>query len=287
MSAVRTVRVGEATLILGRCEDVLPTLSGVDAVVTSPPYWQQRDYGAPIDDWTALVSSLSAVPGNAQILVNLGLVYRDGEIVEYWDGFKARMRDAGWRMFGWYVWDKGYGIPSGDHTRRPLQSHEFIFHFNKLARQANKWVRSLDRIIPSRGIRQPDGTLNSCGPSVGLPYKVPDSVIRLSPHNVRGGPEDAHPAVFPVGLPLHLLQTFTDSGDLILDPFAGSGTTGVACARLGRRFIGIECHEPYFDIAVRRIEAAYRQGDLLRDAPRPVAAVTPDMFAPLVKAATP
>jgi site-specific DNA-methyltransferase (adenine-specific) len=51
----------------------------------------------------------------------------------------------------------------------------------------------------------------------------------------------------------------------VCDPFMGSGTTGVACARLRRRFIGIECHEPYFDIAVRRIAEAQRQSDLFRD----------------------
>ena len=90
----------------------------------------------------------------------------------------------------------------------------------------------------------------------------------------------------PTEKPLSLIGPLVEmTRGTVLDPFAGSGTTGVACARLGRRFIGIECHEPYFDIAVRRIEAVYRQGDLLRDvAPRPVA-VTPDLFAPSEAAA--
>lgn len=60
--------------------------------------------------------------------------------------------------------------------------------------------------------------------------------------------------------------------DTICDPFMGSGTTGVACAKFGRRFIGVEIHEPYFDIACRRIEAAYRQRDLfVAEPPRPAA----------------
>ena len=58
-------------------------------------------------------------------------------------------------------------------------------------------------------------------------------------------------------------------GITILDPFMGSGTTGVACARLGRRFIGIECHEPYFNIAVKRITEAYKQADLFIQQPAP------------------
>jgi DNA modification methylase len=55
----------------------------------------------------------------------------------------------------------------------------------------------------------------------------------------------------------------------VLDPFAGSGTTGVACARLGRRFVGVEIELRYFDIACRRIEQAQRQRDLFIHAPVP------------------
>ena len=56
-------------------------------------------------------------------------------------------------------------------------------------------------------------------------------------------------------------------GETILDPYMGSGTTGVACARLGRRFIGIEIEEKYFEIACRRIEDAQRQGRLFDQSP--------------------
>jgi hypothetical protein len=67
--------------------------------------------------------------------------------------------------------------------------------------------------------------------------------------------------------------------ETVLDPFMGSGTTGVACARLGRRFIGVEIHEPYFDIACRRIEQAYRQADLFVPAPRKPDVTPRDLFA--------
>ena len=59
-----------------------------------------------------------------------------------------------------------------------------------------------------------------------------------------------------------ILSCSTDSGGVVLDPFMGSGTTGVACANLGRKFIGIEIEPKYFDIACSRIDAAYRQGRL-------------------------
>ena len=65
-----------------------------------------------------------------------------------------------------------------------------------------------------------------------------------------------------------LVELFTDSGSLVFDPFMGSGTTGVACLRLGRKFVGIEISEKYFDISCRRIEKEWRRGDLLVPARR-------------------
>ena len=66
-----------------------------------------------------------------------------------------------------------------------------------------------------------------------------------------------HPTQKPVGLMVWVLNNYTERGDLVADPFMGSGTTGVACVQTGRRFIGIEIEPKYFDIAVGRIEAAF------------------------------
>lgn len=74
--------------------------------------------------------------------------------------------------------------------------------------------------------------------------------------------ESPHPTEKPVELMRLWVGNSTQPGDLVLDPFAGSGTTGVACERLGRRFIGIEKNPAFFDIACRRIEDAKRQGDM-------------------------
>ena len=73
-----------------------------------------------------------------------------------------------------------------------------------------------------------------------------------------------HPTQKPIAVMIWCIE-MTDG--TILDPFMGSGTTGVACAKLGRQFIGIEIEPKYFDIACRRIEAAQRQGDIFRDLP--------------------
>ena len=65
-----------------------------------------------------------------------------------------------------------------------------------------------------------------------------------------------------------ILKDFTNPGETILDPFMGSGTTGVACAKMGRKFIGIELDKKYFDIACRRIEEAYKQPDMFIEQPK-------------------
>ena len=88
--------------------------------------------------------------------------------------------------------------------------------------------------------------------------------------------ERAHPTQKPVGI---MEWCVGMTSGVVADPFMGSGTTGVACARLGRRFIGIEIEPRYFDIACRRIEAAYRQADLFVAPPAPrLVVVTTDLF---------
>lgn len=77
------------------------------------------------------------------------------------------------------------------------------------------------------------------------------NVYRHAVNAVKG--DKPHPSTKPTPLLEELLADFTDPGDLVLDPFAGSGTTGVACLRLGRRFIGWERDENYFEIACRRL----------------------------------
>ncbi|QEH81174.1 site-specific DNA-methyltransferase [Sphingomonas sp. C8-2] len=74
-----------------------------------------------------------------------------------------------------------------------------------------------------------------------------------------------HPTEKPRRLMSEIVADFTKPGDVILDPFMGSGTTGVAAVMAGRRFVGIEMNERYFDIACKRIEDAQRQGDMFAE----------------------
>jgi len=80
-------------------------------------------------------------------------------------------------------------------------------------------------------------------------------------------PDNGHPAPMPYAMAADHITTWTNTGDTILDPFMGSGTTGVACAKMGRKFIGIELEPKHFDIACKRIEDAYAQPDLFVQPP--------------------
>lgn len=86
-------------------------------------------------------------------------------------------------------------------------------------------------------------------------------------HNVNVGRQGEHPTEKPLTLMLELLEDFTRPGDMIYDPFMGSGTTGLACMRLGRKFVGIESKPKFFDLAHKRLSDAYGQSDLLSGRP--------------------
>jgi site-specific DNA-methyltransferase (adenine-specific) len=81
--------------------------------------------------------------------------------------------------------------------------------------------------------------------------------------------EGTHPTEKPLSLMLELVELFSDRGNLILDPFMGSGTTGVAALKRGRKFVGVEVDRKYFDVACRRIERTLRQPDMFVPMPEP------------------
>ena len=266
-------RIGPHRLICGDAADpavVAALMQGEQAhlCITSPPYAQQRDYASGgIGDWDALMRGVfgaarAALRDDAQLLVNLGLVHRDNEVQPYWDAWIAWMRDRGWRRFGWYVWDQGPGLP-GDWNGRLAPSFEFVFHFNRDARRPNKIVpckyagqkEHLDNDGSSTSMRSRDGKIGGWTHS-GLPtqdFRIPDSVIRLSRHKGKLGRGIDHPAVFPVALPTFAIEAYTDAGELVYEPFGGSGTTLIACERTGRVCRAVEIAAEYVDVALERV----------------------------------
>ena len=227
---------------------------------TSPPYGSQRDYTTGgVSDWDALMQGVfrhlgAALRPDGQVLVNLGLIHREGEWQPYWHGWLDWMRGQGWRRFALYCWDQGPGLP-GDWNGRLAPAFELVFHFNRAARQANKIVPCKWAGTPNKGsgLRAADGEVKAYT-HIGLPVqemRIPDSVLRITRHKGRGI-ETEHPAVFPVALPEFLVRAYTEVGETVFEPFAGSGTTILAGQRTGRRVRAIELAPAYVDLAIAR-----------------------------------
>jgi len=262
--------LGSHRLICGDATDpavVAALMQGEEARLcfTSPPYGNQRDYtSGGIKDWDALMHGVFAhlpMAGDGQVLVNLGLIHRDNEVIPYWDGWLGWMRTQGWRRFAWYVWDQGPGMP-GDWAGRLAPSFEFVFHFNRESRKPHKIVpckhAGLESHLRADGsstaMRGKDGEVGGWTHK-GLPTqdtRIPDSVIRVMRHKGKIGQDIDHPAVFPVALPEFVIEAYTDAGDRVFDPFGGSGTTMLAAERTGRICRSVEIAPEYVDVAIKR-----------------------------------
>ena len=250
----RCEHIGDATLYLGDCREMLPTLSGVDAVVTDPPYGKEATHAGHL--------------GN--------LTLRNGEPVRQALGFDG---------IGGIALERLARLWTDTAQRWVVFTCEW------------KYLVRLDQLglLVRFGIwRKPDGAPQFSGDRPGTGWEAVAICHRPGMKRWNGGgahafwtyPKGSNDSGHPTGKPLPLfsdfVRDFTDPGETILDPYMGSGTTGVACARLGRRFIGIEIEERYFDIACRRIEQTQRQRDLFVHAPmpeHPVETEIADLFA--------
>jgi DNA modification methylase len=227
---------------------------------TSPPYAQQRDYTAEakagLADWDALMQGVFAnvlMTDDGQVLVNLGLVHRDGEWQPYWDGWIAWMREQGWRRFGWYVWDQGAGM-MGDWNGRLAPSFEFIWHFNRAPVKARKAreCKHAGEAHGGKGQRGADGTVKArhSGKAPVRSHAIHDSVLRVPRQGAARGAL-GHPAPYPAGLPGRIIESWPGN---VYDPFLGSGTTLIAAEQLGRRCFGLEISPEYVAVILERAE---------------------------------
>ena len=260
--------LGDHRLLCGdstKAEDVARLMAGAkaDLCFTSPPYGQQRDYTKEgkekCQDWDGLMRGVFAnlpMAEAGQVLVNLGMIHRDGEWLPYWEGWIAWMREQGWRRFGWYVWDQGNGLP-GDWSGRLAPSHEFIWHFN---RQAVKPQHCVPKQADSIRDRTGDAAMRmgaektqraTSGKASLNTHKIPDSVLRVQRQCGKIETGDYHPAVFPVAFPRAVLEAWPGTA---YEPFCGSGTTLIAAEQLGRKCFGMEISPQYCDVIVKRWE---------------------------------
>jgi site-specific DNA-methyltransferase (adenine-specific) len=224
-------------LICGDCRAVIPTLGKVDHVISDPPYDAFTHAGALVGSDTGEFgiefAALRDLAFLPPLLANTNdwLLFFCG--LEMLGKYQA---EAPERYVRGAFWDRVSNAPqiSGD---RPAQGGEGIAIFH--ARRKNmKW---------------------NGGGKAGL--------FR---HLVERGSKE-HPTQKPLSLIRELVELFTNEGQSILNPFMGSGTTGVAAVKLGRKFIGVEIEERYFSIACRRIDEALKQKDLFIHEQAPLA----------------
>jgi len=224
---MRIETIGDATLMLGDCREILPTLGRVDVVITDPPYGAVTHDGArSANSLGASTITFACISGDEFLSLCRSLVDTTDRWVVMTCEWRhaARVEAADIPLVRLGVWTKPNGAPqfTGD---RPGTGWEAV------------------AILHREGRKRWNG---------GGRHAVWDCPIA----------QGEHPTQKPLRLISEWVRLFSEPGELLLDPFMGSGTTGVACAKMGRRFIGIEIDERYFDIACRRIEEAYRQPDM-------------------------
>lgn len=250
-----------ADLRCGDCLQVLAELpdDSIDLTVTSPPYDNLRKYNGYTFDFEGIARQLYRVtkPGGVVVWVVADATVNGSETGT---SFRQALyfRDVcGFRLHDTMIWNKGGFSAVGSLATRYANVHEFMFVltkgpprvFNPIRDRPNKTAgRTL-----SGTLRKADGTFKPVSnkgreiPAMGQRFNV----WEMPPVKVR----QAHPAPFPESLASDHVESWSNSGDLVLDPFMGSGTTGKVAIATGRDFIGIEISPEYLEMARARIAA--------------------------------
>ena len=257
---------GDASAGLDRLAD-----ESVQTVVTSPPYWSLRDYGVgeqlgrddTLDAYLArLVQTFGKMKRvlrhDGTVWLNVGDVYTSGSRRYRAPDRKNRVRamsvrpptpkglkakdligvpwrlafllqEAGWWLRSEIIWHKPNAQPESVRDR-PTKSHETVFLFSK----NQSYYYDVD------AVRGPNGR------RLRTVWDIPTSPRRYAK-------DRDHPAVMPMTLARRCIEMTSHEDDVVLDPFAGSGTTLIAAKQLGRRWIGIELRRDFVELIERRI----------------------------------
>lgn len=231
---------------------------------TSPPYLDLRRFGAGQNQAAEhLAGFLPLFADRTDLIVlNLGVVRRAHTVERYWDVYLAAAEQAGLKLLAWNVWWKGAGgaHPSGRGSFFPPE-HEWLFVLGKAPRQLFRTVPNLNAgRVERMSRRQRDGKLKPSPPLAVLPKRPIGSVLEQPQEKSNRGLARAHPAVFPVGLPQAYIEALTAPGDVVVDCFAGAGSTLVACELTGRRCLALELERGFCDLIRTRYAALRAAG---------------------------
>jgi len=277
-------------IILGDCGQVLKEFpdDSIDLIFTSPPYADQRSktYGGvkPDEyvDWFLPKAEqfLRVLRPSGTFVLNIKERVVNGERHTYVIELIQRMREQGWLWTEEFMWHKKNCYP-GKWPNRFRDSWERLLQFNKRRKfnmyqeavmvPVGDWARDrLSSLSETDRTRDESKVRSGFGKNVsnwvGRDKVYPTNVIHMATECSNRN----HSAAFPVPLPVWFVKLFTQPGDIVLDPFVGSGTTAVAAKQLGRYYVGVDVSEEYCQMARKRLvetqsrlleePAAYEEG---------------------------
>lgn len=261
-----------AEFYLGDSAEILKSISSnsVDLIITSPPYSDQRkgSYGGIHPDkyveWFLPKSDelLRVLKPTGTFILNIKEKVVDGERHIYVLDLIKEMRKQGWLWTEEYIWHKRNCHP-GKWPNRFRDAWERLLQFNKSKKfnmyqetvmvPIGDWSKTRLKNLSETDKKRDNSRVGSgfgknISNWVGKEMVYPSNVLHLATESSN----KSHSATFPRSLPSWFIKLFTKEGDLILDPFLGSGTTSISAALLNRNSVGIEILPEYYNIAIER-----------------------------------
>lgn len=256
--------MGKINLYNGDCLEVMKQIpnNSIDLVVTSPPYDNLRTYNNALswnfDIFKNIANKLKDILADGGVIV---WVVADATIKgsETGTSFKQALyfKELGLNLHDTMIYAKNNPIPQNHNRYEQCFEYMFVFSkgkpntFNPLKEDTKNSGKVFNwgnrkSVLDKNQCRRDRGEDNL----VCKDKKIKKNIFYYS----IGGGKTGHPAVFPLQLATDHILSWSNENDIVLDPFMGSGTTGVACVNTKRNFIGIEIDKEYYDIAKNRLK---------------------------------
>jgi DNA modification methylase len=251
-------------LILGNSKDELEKMESeiIDLTITSPPYDDLRSYKGNIslwneEVWKSILKSLFRVTKPGGVVVwNVNDATVNGS--ETGTSFKQALwaMECGFNLHDTMIWQKATFLPLGS-KKCYLQCFEYMFVFSKGSPKTINFIEDRENVgFTKEGVMSKVPQLiNRDGVAEShrmIEVKRFGKRFNIWKMNVQHNSD--HPAPFPEEMCRDHMITWSNEGDTVLDPFMGSGTTGVVCKKLNRNFIGIEIEKDFYNMSQKRIK---------------------------------
>lgn len=266
----------------GDCFEMIKELddNSVDLIVTSPPYANATSYGKEVNvlhpdkynDWIMplMIEIGRVLKPTGSFIFNINDKIQNGfrstyvfdlihRVVNEKDEYGIKVTDL--KLYDRYIWYKKSGLPTGG-IKRLNDKMEYIFHFTKTKGHKSYTDRvripyadiSLKRMKTEIGAND---IIDENGITTTITKKVepnelgkkPDGIFRFNTAGVlKGETAGTHPATYHYDLPYLFIEWLTDKGDVVLDPFLGTGTSTQVAKKMGRKYVGFELNDSYKEV---------------------------------------